>query len=114
MATLIMVHGLLIAMASLVVEHTLSGISMGSRALRLSSCSFQALEGRLSGCGTWAFLPCGMWNLPGPGIESMSPALAGEFLTTGHQGNPSKAILRKKSEAGGIRLPDFRHTTKLQ
>ena len=23
-----------------------------------------------------------MWNLPGPGIEPMSPALAGGFLTT--------------------------------
>jgi len=28
----------------------------------------------------------GMWNLPGPGIEPMSPALAGEFLTTGSPG----------------------------
>ena len=25
----------------------------------------------------------GMWDLPGPGIEPMSPALAGRFLTTG-------------------------------
>ena len=24
----------------------------------------------------------GMWDLPGPGIESVSPALAGGFLTT--------------------------------
>ena len=24
-----------------------------------------------------------MWNLPGPGTEPMSPALAGEFLTSG-------------------------------
>ena len=24
----------------------------------------------------------GMWDLPGPGIEPMSPALAGGFLTT--------------------------------
>ena len=23
-----------------------------------------------------------MWNLPGPGIEPVSPALAGEFLST--------------------------------
>ena len=26
---------------------------------------------------------CGMWDLPGPWIEPMSPALAGGFLTTG-------------------------------
>ena len=25
---------------------------------------------------------CGMWDLPGPGFEPMSPALAGRFLTT--------------------------------
>ena len=29
-----------------------------------------------------------MWNLPGPGIEPMSPALAGEFLATGPPGKP--------------------------
>ena len=26
---------------------------------------------------------CGLWDLPGPGIEPMSPALAGGFLTIG-------------------------------
>ena len=31
-------------------------------------------------------LLCGMWNLPGPGIEPMFPALAGRFLTTGSPG----------------------------
>ena len=25
---------------------------------------------------------CGMWDLPGPGLEPESPALAGRFLTT--------------------------------
>ena len=28
----------------------------------------------------------GMWDLPGPGIEPMSPALADRFLTTGPLG----------------------------
>ena len=28
-------------------------------------------------------MPCGTWDLPGPGIELVSPALAGGFLTTG-------------------------------
>ena len=27
-----------------------------------------------------------MWDLPGPGLESMSPALAGGFLTTAPPG----------------------------
>ena len=35
-----------------------------------------------------AQLPRSMWNLPRPGIEPMSPALAGGFLTTGPQGSP--------------------------
>ena len=34
-------------------------------------------------CGAQAQLSCGMGNLPGPGIKPMSPALEGEFLTTG-------------------------------
>ena len=29
-----------------------------------------------------------MWDLPRPGIEPVSPALAGGFLTTSHQGSP--------------------------
>ena len=49
---------------------------------RLSSCGSRALERRLSICGTWAQLLHGMWDLPGPGIEPVSPALAGGFLTT--------------------------------
>ena len=48
----------------------------------LSSCGSQALESRLSSCGARAYLLCSMWNLPGPGIEPVSPALAGGFLTT--------------------------------
>ena len=36
-----------------------------------------------SSCDAGAQLPSGMWNLPGQGIELMSPALAGRFFTTG-------------------------------
>ena len=55
-------RGLLIAVTSLVVEH-------GLQARGLSSC------------GTRALLLRGMWDLPGPGLEPVSPALAGGFLT---------------------------------
>ena len=48
----------------------------------LSSCGSRALEHRLSSCGAQAWLLCGMWDLPGPGLEPMSPELAGGFLTT--------------------------------
>ena len=30
-----------------------------------------------------------MWDLPGPGLETVSPALAGGFLTTAPPGKPS-------------------------
>ena len=30
----------------------------------------------------------GMWDLPGPGIKPMSPALAGGYLTTEPPGKP--------------------------
>ena len=48
----------------------------------LSSCGSRALERRLSSCGARAQLLHGMWDLPGPGLEPVSPALAGRFLTT--------------------------------
>ena len=34
-----------------------------------------------------------MWNLPGPGIELMSPALAGGLLSTAPPGSPQPLIL---------------------
>ena len=40
----------------------------------------------LGSCGAWASLLCGMWDLPGPGLEPVSPALAGGFLTTAPPG----------------------------
>ena len=40
----------------------------------------------LSSCGARAQLLCSMWDLPGPGIEPLSPALAGGFLTTAPPG----------------------------
>ena len=55
----------------------------------LSSCGLWALERRLSSCGTRAQLLRSMWDLPGPGLEPMSPALAGRFLTTAPPGKPS-------------------------
>ena len=33
--------------------------------------------------GPWTSLPHGIWNLPGAGMELISPTLAGRFLTTG-------------------------------
>ena len=41
-----------------------------------------------SSCGARAWLLCSMWDLPGPEIEPVSPALAGGFLTTAPPGKP--------------------------
>ena len=54
----------------------------GSRHAGFSSCGLRALERRLSSCSTRAYLLCGVWDLPGPGLKPVSPASAGGFLTT--------------------------------
>ena len=52
----------------------------GAWALGARASVVVALE--LSSCGTWAYSPCGMWDLLGPGIEPVSHALAGRVLPT--------------------------------
>ena len=53
-----------------------------------SSWGSQALEHRPSSCGSQAELPRGMWDLPGSGIEPVSPALAGRLFPTEPPGEP--------------------------
>ena len=65
----IMVRGPLTITASLVAEHRLQ--------MR-----------RLSSCGLCAQPLHGMWYLPRPGLEPVSPALAGGFSTTVPPGKP--------------------------
>ena len=65
----IAVRGPLIIAASLVAEH------------RLQTC-------RLSNCGSRAQLLRGMWDPPRPGLEPVSPALAGRLSTTAPPGKP--------------------------
>ena len=59
----------------------------------LSGCGSWALERRLCSCGAQAQLLRGMWDLPGPGLKPVSPALAGRFLTTVPPGKPSNFFL---------------------
>ena len=61
----------------------------------LNSCGSRALERRLSSCGTRAQLLRGMWDLPGTGLEPVSPALAGGFLTTEPPGKPTFELFLK-------------------
>ena len=56
--------------------------SSSCRHAGFSRCGSWTLEHRLSNCGAWAYLLRGMRDLPRPGIEPVSPALAGRFLTT--------------------------------
>ena len=62
--------------------------STGSRRTGFSSGSSRALEHRLCSCGAWIWLLLGIWDLPGSGIEPVSRALAGRFLTTEPPGKP--------------------------
>ena len=72
----IAVRGPLTIAASLVAEHRLQ-------------------TRRLSSCGSRAQLLRGMWDLPRPGLEPVSPALAGGFLTTAPPGKPSLFLLTR-------------------
>ena len=65
----IAVRGPLTIAASLVAEHRLQ-------------------TRRLSNCGQWAQLLRCMWDPPRPGLEPVSPALAGGFSTTAPPGKP--------------------------
>ena len=68
----IAVRGPLTTVASLVAEHRLQ-------------------TRRLSSCGSRAELLRSMWDLPRPGLEPVSPALAGRFSTTAPPGKPLKS-----------------------
>ena len=69
----------------------------GARALGcvgLGRCGTCAPECGLNGCGAWASLPHGVWNLLRPGIEPVSPASAGDSLLQDHQGKSLGFFLR--------------------
>ena len=53
---------------------------------------------RLSSCGSRAQLLRGMWDLPRPGLEPVSPALAVRLSTTAPPGKPLHLFLTKDTE----------------
>ena len=74
-----------------------------------SCCGARALGARasvvvargLSSCGSRAYFLRGMWDLPGPGLEPVSPALSCGFLTTEPRGKPEiSLILNIENEFG--------------
>ena len=72
--------------------------STDSRRGGFSSCGLRALERRLSSCGEQALLLRSTWDLPRPGLEPVSPALAGGFLTTAPPGKSCSLFLIWKTE----------------
>ena len=98
------VRGLLIAVGSLYCRAP----ALGPRASvvvahGLSLCCSRALTHRLSSCGTRALLLHGMWDLTGPGIKPVSPALAGRFLTTVPSGRSVGCLFEIFLVSGGRR-----------
>ena len=89
------VHGPLLAVASRCRARAPGVWASVVVACGLSSCGSQSPECRLSSCGAWAQLLCGMWDPPGPGIEPVSPALAGRFPTTAPPVKSSILIFKK-------------------
>ena len=53
--------------------------------------------------GTWASWPRGKQKLPGPGIEPLSPSLAGEFLTTRPPGKTLACVTIKLLCTGNLK-----------
>ena len=86
---LVAVCRLLMAVGSRCRAQVLGTQTSATVAHGLSSCSSWALEHRLSSCRAQALVLQGMGNLPGLGIEPVSPALAGRFFTTEPPGKPS-------------------------
>ena len=76
-----------------------------------SCCRARTVEHRLSSCGARALLLHGMWDLPGPGLEPVSPALAGGFLATAPPGKPNNICFAHESATwlglGGDSPPRF-------
>ena len=87
---LVAVCGLLVTVGALVAEHKLQALwasvlaVLGLRCLQYLGSV--AAERRLRSRGAQALLPRGMWDLPRPMTEPLSPALAGRFSTTGPPG----------------------------
>ena len=83
----LVVRGLLTAVVSLVAEHRLQARGLQ----QLWHVGSVIVARRLSSCGALALLLRSMWDLPGPGLEPVSPALAGRFLTTA---SPGKSLFQ--------------------
>ena len=60
----------------------------GSLAIAASRCGAQVPDAQAQQLWLTGQLLRGMWDLPRPGLEPVSPALAGRFSTTAPPGKP--------------------------
>ena len=88
--------------------------STGSMCEGFSSCGSRALECRVSSCGARAWLLRGMWDLPGPGLEPVSLAFAGGFLTTAPPGKSSCFIFSQRQFLGDRPTAPFKSSLEQQ
>ena len=70
---------------------------------------------RLSNCGSRAQLLRGMWDPPRPGLEPVSPALAGRLSTTAPPGKPQEFLNRQNllCSVSNASLPLCKKMTRL-
>ena len=68
--------------ASVAAEHRLEGVTA-------AAVAGPGSRAQANSCGAQAQLLCGMWDLPGSGIQPMSPELAGGLFTTEPPGSPN-------------------------
>ena len=87
-SSLVAVHGLLIAVVSLIVEHRPSGVRLLVAAHGRSICASWALEHRLSSRSAGAQLFQGMWDLRRRGLNLCLPRWLAYSLPLSHQGSP--------------------------
>ena len=88
----------LLRVVSLQLRRARATLHCGARASHcggFSCCRVWAVECRLSSCGARAQFLCGMWDLPRPRIEPVSPALTSRFLTIAPPGKPQTYIFLK-------------------
>ena len=71
----------------------------------LSSCGSWAPERRPSSCGARVQLLRSMWDPPGPGLEPVSPALAGGFSTSAPPGKPETGSFEAGDQSSIILVP---------
>ena len=79
------------------------------RAQALGLTGFSSVLCGLSSCGAQAYLLRGMWDLLGPGIEPVSPALAAGFSTSAPPGKTCEVMSHCGFDFISLMISDVEH-----